>query len=162
VYRHRLLQLQDHPRPIEKQIEAKPQLVQITTAYGAKPDGAVLGRTRYLALALTNSAKSKQPLASYQKPCKHMAQAMVVDGAERGQITKVCAEPSCAVHFPGQRTPDSAKLAKEREARRKELEQRKLETTVRHRTLAEVLKKVPSPMERGDLVLIADALLERT
>ena len=94
-----------------------------------------------------------------------MAEAIVVDGAERGRTTKVCAEPSCAVHFPNRvtdrRKSDPVQLAKEREQSRKELERRKLDTTVRHRTLAEVLKKVPSPMERGDLVLIAAALLER-
>jgi ParB family chromosome partitioning protein len=52
-------------------------------------------------------------------------------------------------------------LAKEREQRRRELERQKLETTVRHRALAEVLKKVSAPMERTDLVLAANAMLEK-
>jgi ParB family chromosome partitioning protein len=149
-------------RTIERKIEAKPQLVQIATAHGTRGDGAVLPRNRYVALTLTNPAKSKQPLSPYQKPCKHMAEAIVVDGAERGRTTKVCAEPTCAVHFADRSKPDPAQLAKEREQRRKELEKRKLETTVRHRMLAEVLKKVSAPMERGDLALIAESLLERT
>ena len=148
-------------RAVERKIEAKPQLVQITMAHGTKPEGNVLGRNCYVALTLTNPAKSKQPLSPYQKPCKHMTEAIVVDGAERGHTTKVCAEPTCAVHFADRRAPDPAQLAKEREQRRRELEKRKLETTVRHRTLAEVLKKVSAPMDRGDLVFIADALLEK-
>ena len=45
--------------------------------------------------------------------------------------------------------------------RRKELEKRKLEIVVRHRVLAEVLRKVSAPMERGDLVLVANAMFER-
>jgi ParB family chromosome partitioning protein len=53
-------------------------------------------------------------------------------------------------------------LAKEREQRRKELEKRKLETSIRHRTLAEVLRKVGAPLDRADLVLIANAMLDRT
>ena len=149
-------------RFVEKQVEAKPKLVQITTAHGIRGDGAVLPRNRYVALQLTNPAKSKQPLSPYQKPCKHMAEAIVVDGAERGYSAKICAEPTCAVHFADRRTPDPAQLAKEREQRRKELEKRKLEITIRHRTLAEVLTKVGAPLDRADLVLIANAMLDRT
>lgn len=149
-------------RFVERQIAAKPKLVQITTAHGTRGDGAVLPRNRYVALQLTNPAKSKQPLSSYQKPCKHMAEAIVVDGSERGHVAKVCAEPSCTIHFADRRTPDPAQLAKEREQRRKELEKRKLETTVRHRLLAEVLRKVGAPLDRADLVLVANALLEKT
>jgi ParB family chromosome partitioning protein len=149
-------------RFVERKIEAKPKLVQITTSRVTPGDGAVLSRNRYVALQLTNPAKSKQPLSPYQKPCKHMAEAIVVDGAERGHTAKVCAEPTCAVHFADRRTPNPAQVAKEREQRRKELEKRKLETTVRHRILAEVLKKVGAPLDRADLLLIANTLLDRT
>ena len=151
-------------RFVEREIEAKPKLVQITTNHGTRGDGAVLPRNRYVALQLTNPAKSKQPLSPYQKPCKHMVEAIVMDGAERGHTVKVCAEPTCAVHFADRasKAPDPAQLAKEREERRKELEKRKLETTVRHRTLAEVLRKVSAPLDRADLVLIANTMLEKT
>jgi len=147
---------------VERQIAEKPKLVQIATAHGTRGDGAVLPRNRYVALQLAKTAKAKQPLSPYQKPCKHMAEAIVVDGTERGHVAKICAEPSCTVHFADRRTPDPAQQAKEREQRRKELEKHKLETTVRHRTLAEVLKKVSSPLERADLVLVANAMLDRT
>jgi ParB family chromosome partitioning protein len=90
-----------------------------------------------------------------------MAEAIVVDGADRGHTVKICAEPSCTVHFADRRAPNSLQLAKEREQRRKELEKRKLEITVRHRTLAEVLKKVGSPLNRADLVFITEALLDK-
>jgi ParB family chromosome partitioning protein len=148
---------------VERQIAAKPKLVQIATAYGGRSEGAVLPRNRYISLQLTNPAKAKQPLSPSQKPCKHMAEAIVVDGAERGHTAKICAESSCTVHFPQRSdrpTPDQ--LAKEREQRRRELEKRKFETTIRHRVLAEVLKKVSAPLDRADLVLIANAMLERT
>lgn len=147
---------------VERQIAEKPKLVQITTAHGTRGDGAVLPRNRYVALQLAKTAKGKRPLSPYQKPCKHMAEAIVVDGAERGHIAKICAEPTCSVHFADRRAPDPAQLAKEREQRRKELEKRKLEITVQHRILAEVVKKVSAPMVRADLVLVANAILERT
>jgi ParB family chromosome partitioning protein len=85
----------------------------------------------------------------------------VVDGVERGQAIKVCAEPSCTVHFADRHTPNPAQMAKEREQRRKEMEKQRQEITIRHRTLAEVLKKVTSPLERGDLALVASAMIEK-
>jgi ParB family chromosome partitioning protein len=149
---------------VERQIAAKPKLVQITTAYGTRSDGVVLPRNRYVALNLSKPAKAKQPLSPYQKPCKHMAEALVVDGVERGHTVKVCAEPSCTIHFADRanKTANPEQLAKEREQRRKQLEKQKLETTVRHRALAEVLKRVTSPLERADLVLVVNAMLEKT
>jgi ParB family chromosome partitioning protein len=147
---------------VERQIAEKPKLVQIATSHVSRTDGAALPRSRYVALHLTNPAKSKQPLSPYQKPCKHMAEAIVVDGAERGHTVKVCAEPSCAVHFADRRAPNPAQVAKEREQRRRELEKRKLEITVRHRILAEVLRKVGAPLDRADLVFLAETMLEKT
>ena len=151
-------------RFVERQIAEKPKLVQITTSHVSRGDGAVLPRNRYVALQLAKTAKAKQPLSPYQKPCKHMAEAIVVDGAERGHTVKVCSEPSCAVHFTDRasKAPNPAQLAKEREQRRRELEKRKLEITVRHRILAEVLNEVGTPLDRADLVLVADATLEKT
>jgi ParB family chromosome partitioning protein len=92
-----------------------------------------------------------------------MVDAIVVEGLERGHNAKVCAEPSCTVHFPGRndKATNEAQLAREREQRRRELEKRKLESTVRHRILAEVLRKVGAPLDRADLALIAKAMLEK-
>jgi ParB family transcriptional regulator, chromosome partitioning protein len=150
-------------RYVERQLEAKPKLVQISTTYGGRVEGSVLPRSRYIALRLAKS-KAKQPLSPNEKPCKHMADAIVVEGLERGHTAKVCAEPSCTVHFPGRnnKATNEAQLATEREQRRRELEKRKLESTVRHRILAEVLRKVGAPLDRADLVLIANAMLEKT
>jgi ParB family chromosome partitioning protein len=148
---------------VERQIAEKPKLVQITTAYGTRGDSPILGRNRYVALNLAKPAKAKQPLSANQKPCKHMAEAIVVDGAEKGHTVKVCADTNCPIHFADRasKTPDPAQLTREREQRRKELEKRKLEITVRHRTLAEVLKKVSAPLDRADLVFITEALLDK-
>jgi len=92
-----------------------------------------------------------------------MTQAIVVDGGERGHTVKVCAEPSCAVHFAhlASKASDPTQLAKEREQRRKELQKQKLETTVRYCTLAAVLRKVSAPLDRADLTLVANTMLEK-
>jgi len=150
---------------VEQQIAEKPKLVQITTEYGTRGgDSQVLSRNRYVALNLAKPAKAKQPLSTNQKPCKSMAEAIVVDGAEKGHTVKVCSDTNCPVHFADRanKTPDPAQVVREREQRRRELEKRKLEITVRHRTLAEVLKKVGSPLDRADLVFITETMLEKT
>lgn len=150
-------------RFVARQLEAKPKLVQISTTYGGRVEGSVLPRSRYIALHLAKSGKTKQPLSPNEKPCKHMAEAIVMEGAERGYTTKVCAEPSCTVHFPGHnnKATNEAQLAREREQRRKELEKQKLETTVRYCALAAVLRKVGAPLDRADLALVASAMLEK-
>jgi ParB family transcriptional regulator, chromosome partitioning protein len=150
-------------RFVARQLEGKPKLVQISTTYGGRVEGSILPRSRYIALHLAKPAKNERPLSPNEKPCKHMAEAIVVEGLERGHTTKVCAEPSCTVHFPGRnnKATNEAQLAKEREQRRKELEKQKLETTVRYCTLAAVLRKVSAPLDRADLALIANVMLEK-
>jgi ParB family transcriptional regulator, chromosome partitioning protein len=146
---------------IEREIAAKPKLIQISSGWSSRAEGTVLGRGRYVTLSLSAKKNGKEPRSPYQKPCKHMAEAIVVEGTERGQTVKVCAEPNCAVHFADRRTPSPEQIAKEREQRRKALEQQKLETTVRHRVLAEVLKQVSAPLERQSLSLVAMHMLNR-
>ena len=85
----------------------------------------------------------------------------MVDGTERGRRVKVCAELNCPVHFADRRAPNPEQAAKERAQRRKELERQKLETTVRHRALAEVLKRIGAPLDRADLALVASVLLNK-
>lgn len=147
---------------IERQVAEKPKLVQIATGYGARGNDNVLARNRYVALSLSaKNGKSKTPLSPRQKPCKQMSEAIVVDGSERGHIMKVCADLTCPVHFAERHAPNPEQIAKERENRRKELEHKKLETTIRHRMLAEVLKRVGAPLGRADLALVASALLNK-
>ena len=147
---------------VERQIAEKPDLIQITTEWKAPGNGAVLGRNQYVTLNLSaKSASSKKPLSPYQKPCKHMSEAIVVDGSERGRIARICAELNCPVHFADRRAPNPEQAAKERIQRRKELERQKLEATVRHRALAEVLKRIGAPLDRADLALVANAVLNK-
>jgi ParB family chromosome partitioning protein len=149
-------------KSVERQIADNPKLVQIATEWKAPGNGAVLGRNQYLTLNLSaKSASSKKPLSPYQKPCKHMSEAIVVEGTERGRRVKVCAELNCPVHFADRRAPNPEQVAKERIQRRRELERQKLEVTVRHRALAEVLKRIGAPLDRADLALVANALLNK-
>jgi len=78
---------------VSKTLEAKPQLVQISSAWNTR-EGAPLGRSHYVELAIkkgkTDATGSKA--AAYQKPCEKMTEAVVMDGGRRGELVRVCAD----------------------------------------------------------------------
>jgi len=84
----------------------------------------------------------------------------VAEGPERGLTTKICSEPTCKIHFSQRQEADAKEVERQKEARRKELLEKKFEATVRHRIFAEILKKVSAPLERADLVLVMQVLLD--
>jgi hypothetical protein len=86
-----------------------------------------------------------------------MTEAIVMDGGKRGQIVKVCADPSCHVHHPD--TPSPQQIERQRAEERKRIEKDKLAITTRHRILAAVLERVSEPLKKGDLLTVASYLI---
>ena len=134
-------------------LETKPQLVQISSAWSTR-EGAPLGKNRYVELeikrAKPNGTGSK--VAAYQKPCQKMAEGVVMDGGRRGELVKLCADPSCRVHHPD--TPSPEQVAKERAEERKRIEKAQA-ITIRHCVLAKVLERVAAPLKKTDLLTVA-------
>jgi ParB family chromosome partitioning protein len=143
---------------IAKTLEKKPQLVQISSAWNTR-EGAPLGRNRYVELqikkAKSNGNAAKQP--ANQKPCEKMTDAIVMDGGNRGQIVKVCAELSCKVHHGDKPSPQQ--LQRDRAQERKRIEKEKIAITARHRILAAILERFSAPLKKSDLLTIARHLL---
>jgi len=143
---------------VSKTLESKPQLVQISSAWNSR-EGAPLGRNRYVELEIRktkpNSAGAKLP--PIQKPCDKMTDAIVTDGGKRGQLVKVCANPTCRVHHPN--TPSPQQVERERAEERKRIEKEKLAITTRHRILATVLQRVAAPPKKADLLAVARHLI---
>lgn len=139
-------------------MENKPELVQISSAWNTR-EGAPLGRNRYVELqikkAKANGNLAKQP--PLQKPCEKMADAIVMDGANRGQIVKVCADPNCRVHHGDRPSPQQLQRARVQE--RKRIEKEKIAITARHRILAAILERVSVPLKKADLLTIAQHAL---
>lgn len=139
---------------VSKTLEAKPQLVQISSAWNTR-EGAPLGRNRYMELELkkakTNGTGSK--VAPHQKPCEKMIEAVVMDGGRRGELVKVCADLSCRVHHPD--TPSAEQIAKERAEERRRIQKNKQAITTRHYVLAKVLERVSAPLKKADLLTLA-------
>ena len=98
---------------VKKTLETKPQLIQISAVWNSR-EGAPLGRNRYVELEIkkskANGASTKLP--ANQKSCEKMAEAIVMDGGKRGQVVKVCADPTCRVHHPN--TPSPQQVERER------------------------------------------------
>jgi ParB family chromosome partitioning protein len=86
-----------------------------------------------------------------------MTEAIVMDGGKRGQVVKVCADPTCRVHHPN--TPSPQQVERERAEERKRTEKEKLAITTRHRILATILQRVSAPLKKADLLAVAHYLI---
>jgi ParB family transcriptional regulator, chromosome partitioning protein len=143
---------------IARTMEKKPELVQISSAWNTR-EGAPLGRNGYVELqirkAKANGSAAKQP--AIQKPCEKMTEAIVMDGGNRGQIVKVCADPNCRVHYADKPSPQQ--LQRDRAQERKRIEKEKIAITARHRILAAILERVSVPMKKADLLAVAQHIL---
>src|SRR5208282_5926260 len=143
---------------VSKTLETKPQLVQISSAWNTR-EGAPLGKNRYVELeikkAKSNGTSSK--VAPQQKPCQKMTEAVVMDGGRRGELVKVCADPSCRVHHPD--TPSPQQVERERAEERKRIKKEKLAITTRHRILATILQRVSVPLKKADLLAVTHYLI---
>ena len=144
---------------VKKTLETKPQLVQISAAWNSR-EGAPLGRNQYVELEIKklkpNGVSTK--LSPVQKPCDKMAEAIVMDGGKRGQVVKVCADPTCRIHHPNTTSPQQ--VERERAEERKRIEKDKLAITTRHRVLATILQRVSAPLKKADLLTVAHYLID--
>ncbi len=138
----------------------KPELVQISSAWSNR-EGAPLGRKGYVELDLKRPKSQTQAARANpaQRSCEKMADAIVMDGGKRGEIVKVCADPSCRTHHGNRPSPQ--KLERERAEERKRIEKEKLAITIRHRILAAVLKAFSPPFKKADVLLLVRFLVSR-
>lgn len=123
--------------------------------WGKPQSETVLGRGRYVPIVRAIERKNGKQVRPENVHCKSAVKAIVVDGVEKGQTVRVCADPRCSTHFPG----DSQKNAKRHDAVRAQVRQRSEAETklvaLRNRVLSEVLKKVSVPFKQGPLQLVA-------
>jgi ParB family transcriptional regulator, chromosome partitioning protein len=98
---------------IVRTLQKKPELVQISSAWSTR-EGAPLGRKQYVALDLKRTKQQNEAAKANpaQRPCEKMTEAIVMDGENRGQIVKVCADPSCRIHHSNQ--PSAQEIARQR------------------------------------------------
>jgi ParB family transcriptional regulator, chromosome partitioning protein len=143
---------------ISQQVAAKPQLVQISTAYGKQQEGSkVLPRNQYTAIR-DDKPKSKDEAKRPEfKTCKFTTEAIITEGVDVGTLHKVCANPSCPVHHPKQATTGKdEKWKAEQDKQRKE--QALANTTGLH-VLAAIGGAVPVRLMKRDLLFVIEKLV---
>ncbi len=143
---------------VAQTVAAKPELVQISTAYGGQKEGsAVLPRNKYTAIR-DDKPKSKDDAKRPEfKVCKFTTEAIITEGSDVGTIHKVCANPNCSVHHPKQPTSrNDEKWKAEQEKQRKE---QAVANTTGLRVLAAVSAAVPVRLLKRDLLFILEKLV---
>jgi ParB family chromosome partitioning protein len=140
-------------------IAAKPKLVQISTAYGQQKEGsATLPRNKYTEIRPDKPANKEQATRQEFKTCKHTTEAIVSEGIDKGELRKVCTEPTCLVHHPksrSQKVADDPKWKAEQEKQRRETA---IANTTGIRTLAAITAAVPVRLMKRDLLFVAERL----
>lgn len=144
---------------VAKTIATKPQLIQISTAYGGQKEGSpVLPRNKYAAIR-DDQPKSKDEAKRPEfKVCKFATDAIITEGSGVGSIQKVCANPACPVHHPKKQTSvgtSDAQFKVEQEKRRRE---EAIANTTGLRVLSAISAAVPVRLMKRDLLFVAERL----
>jgi ParB family chromosome partitioning protein len=146
---------------LAKTIAAKPNLAQISTAYGTQKEGSpVLPRNKYTAIR-DDKPKSKDEAKRPEfKVCKFTADAIITEGSGVGTIQKVCANPTCPVHHPKKQTSagggSDAQWKEEQEKRRRE---EAIANATGLRVLSAIGAAVPVRLMKRDLLFVAERLV---
>ncbi len=146
---------------VAQAVAAKPELVQISTAYGGRKEGSpVLPRNQYTAIREEKPKSTDEARRPEFKVCKFTAKAIITEGSDVGTVHKVCANPSCPVHHPKPQTNrNDAKWKAEQEKQRKE---QAIANTTGLRVLAAIGAAVPVRLLKRDLLFILERLLSVT
>ena len=143
---------------VAKTIAAKPELVQISTAYGGQKEGSpILPRNKYTAIR-DDKPKSKDEAKRPEfKVCKFTTEAIITEGSDVGTLHKVCANPSCPVHHPKQ--PTSREDEKYKAEQEKQHKEQTIANTTGLRVLAAVSAAVPVRLMKRDLLFAIEKLV---
>jgi ParB family chromosome partitioning protein len=142
---------------IAQRKENRPDLVLISERYDIAGETPVLPRRNYVEVVARKAKKGKQ-VRPEQRLCSQLSPAIHVDGIDKGRLVKVCADKSCPIHFHEQRQQEKqqAQWKAERIAAKRKAKQT---LSLRHRLLAEVIKRVKAPFGCGELRIVARFLL---
>jgi ParB family chromosome partitioning protein len=143
---------------VKAKVAAKPELVQISTAYKQQPDGEkAIPRNKYVEIREGKPDTPEKAKWPEFKTCKYTTEAIVADGIDKGELRKVCTEPTCPVHHPKKQTSkaDSSIKAEQEKRRREE----GLANATGIRVLQAIVAAVPVRLMKRDLLFIAEQLL---
>jgi len=142
---------------VAQTIAAKPELVQISTAYGGQKEGSpVLPRNKYTAIRDDKPKSNDEAKRPEFKVCKFTTEAIITEGSDVGTLHKVCANPACPVHHPKQKPDrDDQRWKAEQEKQRKE---QAVANATGVRVLSAIGAAVPVRLLKRDLLFVIERL----
>jgi ParB family chromosome partitioning protein len=144
---------------VAKTVAAKPELVQISTAYGTQKEGSpVLPRNKYTAIRDDKPKSNDEAKRPEFKVCKFTTDAIVTEGSDIGTVHKVCANPACPVHHPKKANGASANDAQFKAEQEKRRREEAIANTTGLRVLAAIGAAVPVRLMKRDLLFVAERL----
>ena len=144
---------------VAKTVAAKPQLVQVSTAYGTQREGSsVLPRNRYTEIRDEKPKSKEEAQRPEFKVCKFAADAIITEGSDVGTIHKVCANPDCPVHHPKKAKNAGANDAQWKAEQEKRRREEAIANATGLRVLAAIGEAVPVRLMKRDLLFVAESL----
>jgi ParB family chromosome partitioning protein len=143
---------------VKAKVAAKPELVQISTAYKQQSEGEkTIPRNKYVEIREEKPDTPEKAKWPEFKTCKFTTEAIVSDGVDKGELRKVCTEPNCSVHHPKKQTPKAdANFKAEQEKRRRE---EALANATGIRVLQSIVAAVPVRLMKRDLLFVVERLV---
>jgi len=145
---------------VRQTLATKPKLLQISTAFGVPKQGSdIVPRNRYVEIRQEKPSKKDQQNWPEYKTCRFVAEAIVTEGNEKGEIRRVCTNPECPIHHARKPKPanDGAFKAEQEKRRREEA----IAQVTGLRVLEAIAIAVPVRLMKRDLAFIAERLLSR-
>jgi ParB family chromosome partitioning protein len=142
---------------IAQRVAKMPNLVQISENYNATDEIRILPRRNYVEVVTRKSKKGREARPE-EKLCSHLTPAIHADGMDKGHLVKVCADPTCKIHFESRQQEEKQRLQWKAE---RTAANRKAKQTLafRHRLLADVLKRVKPQLGTEELRMVAQFVL---
>jgi ParB family chromosome partitioning protein len=133
--------------------------MQISTAYGQQQEGSpTLPRNKYVEIRPEKPTTKEEATRPEFKTCKHTTEAIVSDGIDKGELRKICTEPTCPVHHPRKRPQQIADDAKWKAEQEKQRREQAIANTTGIRILAAIAAAVPVRLMKRDLLFVVEHL----
>jgi len=145
---------------VAKTIATKPELVQISTAYGTQREGSpVLPRNKYTAIRDDKPKSNDEAKRPEFKVCKFTTDAIVTEGSDIGTIHKVCKNPDCPIHHPKKANGASANDAQFKAEQEKRRREEAIANATGLRVLSAIGNAVPVRLMKRDLLFLAERIV---
>jgi ParB family chromosome partitioning protein len=142
---------------IAQRVAKTPGLVMISDSHQQQGATPILSRENYVEVLAKRNKNSKGNRPE-QKLCNHLKPAIHADGTDKGHLVKICADPTCKIHFGNRQQEEKQRLVwvEERKAANRNAKQT---VNLRHSILAAVLKRVKAPLGSEQMRLVARFIL---